>query len=82
MYKSGDPRYTICFTNTNGNIVLEDSWIYGSKDDGVRVVSGKMAILRNTWELNGEIGGESLNCKSGAVGDVAYNVIMGAALTV
>jgi len=79
IYAAGDPRMTIVFTNTNANCILEDSWIYGSTDDGMRVLSGKISIMRNTYEACGKAGGESLNLKSGTVGDVAYNVSIGAA---
>lgn len=79
LYSAGDPRYTIAFTNINGICILEDSWIFGSADDGMRVVSGMINIMRNTFESCGKQGGESLNLKSGTVGNVAYNVSIGAA---
>ncbi len=79
VYTSGVPRYTIVYANLNGNFVLEDSWISNSKDDGVRVISGKISVMRNTFENNGESGGESFNIKSGTVGDIAYNLCLGAA---
>jgi len=79
VYAAGDPRMTIVFTNANANCILEDSWIYGSTDDGMRVLSGKISIMRNTYEACGKAGGESFNAKSGTVGDVAYNVSIGAA---
>lgn len=79
VYESGDPRYAISFANINGNFILEDSWISNTKDDGIRVVSGKISIMRNTFENNGESAGESFNAKSGTVGDVAYNLFIGSA---
>ncbi len=79
VYTAGDPRYTIAFTNQDANCVLEDSWIFGSTDDGMRVLRGKISIMRNTFEACGKAGGESLNMKGGTVGDVAYNVSIGAA---
>ena len=79
VYKAGDPRYTIVYANLAANFVLEDSWITNSKDDGVRTVGGKISIMRNTFEMNGEAGGEAFNMKSGTVGDLAYNLIIGAA---
>ena len=78
-YATGDPRYGILFQNPFGSLVLEDSWISGTKDDGMRVIGGKIAIFRNTFEDNGQAGGESCNIKSGTVGDVAYNLFIGAA---
>ncbi len=79
VYTSGVPRYTIVYSNINGNFILEDSWISNSKDDGVRVISGKISVMRNTFENNGESGGEGFNVKSGTVGDVAYNLFLGSA---
>lgn len=79
VYTAGDPRYAISYANIDGNLILEDSWISNTKDDGIRVVSGKVSIMRNTFENNGESGGESLNAKSGTVGDIAYNLFIGAA---
>ena len=79
VYKAGDPRYGVVYTNNNGNLILEDSWISNTKDDGVRVVSGKISIMRNIFENNGESGGEAFNAKSGTVGDLAYNLFLGSA---
>ncbi|MFN0049596.1 MAG: hypothetical protein ACKVOU_10785 [Cytophagales bacterium] len=79
LYDDGDPRYTITYSNINGNFVLEDSWIRFSKDDGMRVEGGgKVNIMRNTFEYNGESGGEAINIKSGTVGNIAYNLMVGA----
>jgi len=79
LYDDGDPRYTITYSNINGNFILEDSWIRFSKDDGMRVEGGgKVNIMRNTFEYNGESGGEAINIKSGTVGNIAYNMIIGA----
>lgn len=79
VYSAGDPRYAIVYTNPLGNFILEDSWISNSKDDAIRVISGKISIMRNTFESNGESAGESLNTKSGTVGDVAFNLFLGSA---
>lgn len=78
-YSAGDPRYTILFANDHANCILEDSWIFGSTDDGMRVLKGRISIMRNTFEACGKAGGESVNLKSGTVGDVAYNLSIGAA---
>lgn len=77
--KQGDPRYTIAYTNINGNVIFEDNWIYGSTDDGMRVLHGKVSIMRNTYEACGKSGGEAVNIKNGTLGDIAYNVAIGAA---
>ena len=79
VYTAGAARFSISFSNINANFILEDSWVSFSKDDNVRVGSGKISIMRSTFEMNGESGGEAINCKSGTVGDIAYNLIIGAA---
>ena len=79
IYADGDPRWTIYFANITKNFILEDSWIFGSKDDAMRVAGGHMDIMRNTYELCGLAAGEACNIKSGSVGDVGYNMIIGAA---
>jgi hypothetical protein len=75
----GSPRWTIYFANISKNFVLEDSWIYGSRDDGMRVAGGHVDISRNTYELCGVAAGEACNLKSGSVGDIDYNMVIGAA---
>ncbi|HTY35574.1 MAG TPA: hypothetical protein VMH23_00590 [Bacteroidota bacterium] len=76
-YAQGDSRWPICFNNINANFVLYDSWITGSKDDGVRVMSGKIAVFRNTFECLGSTGGDMFNVKNGTVGDAGYNLFIG-----
>ena len=71
--------YPIYFQNPFGIFVLEDSWLYGSVDDPVRTIGGKIAIMRNTFEKCGYTGGEALNAKAGTIGDFAYNVCIGIA---
>lgn len=78
-YASGDPRYMILFNNIEKNFILEDCWLYGSKDDMIRTTGGKISIMRNTFESGGQAGGEFFNMKSGTVGDLAYNMMIGAA---
>jgi hypothetical protein len=75
----GSPRWTIYFGNITKNIVLQDSWIFGSRDDAMRVAGGHVDISRNTYELCGVAAGEACNIKSGSVGDVDYNMVIGAA---
>ncbi|HEY6899115.1 MAG TPA: hypothetical protein VI233_00670 [Puia sp.] len=79
VFASGDPRNCLSYTNINGNFILEDSWIYGTTDDGMRILHGKVSVMRNTFELTGTTGGEAFNLKNGCVGDVAYNLIIGSA---
>lgn len=71
--------YPLFFQNPYGVFVLEDSWVYGSVDDPIRTLGGKISIMRNTFEKCGYTGGEALNAKAGTVGDFAYNVCIGMA---
>jgi len=68
----------LSYTNINGNVIIEDSWIFGTSDDGMRLLHGHVSVMRNTFEDCGTTGGEGLNLKNGCVGDVAYNLIIGA----
>ncbi|HEY0298767.1 MAG TPA: hypothetical protein VGB84_06065, partial [Arachidicoccus sp.] len=79
VFAVGDTRNSLSYTNPNGNIIIEDCWIYGSQDDGMRILHGHVSIMRNTFESNGTQGGEGLNIKNNTFGDVAYNLIIGAA---
>src|SRR5262249_47200642 len=44
-----------------------------------RILHGHVSIMRNTFEVCGGSGGEALNLKNGVVGDVGYNLVIGAA---
>jgi hypothetical protein len=79
VFAPGDPRNSLSYTNINGNVIIEDSWIFGTSDDGMRLLHGHVSVMRNTFEDCGTTGGEGLNLKNGCVGDVAYNLIIGAA---
>lgn len=79
FYTSGSPRYNMYFANITKNLIIEDSWFFGSKDDNVRTAGGRISIMRNTFELCGGVGGEFFNMKSGTVGDLAYNMCIGSA---
>jgi hypothetical protein len=79
VFASGDPRNSLSYTNINGNVIIEDSWIFGTQDDGMRILHGHVSIMRNTFEDCGTTGGEALNLKNGCVGDVAYNLVIGSA---
>ncbi|MBW4888217.1 right-handed parallel beta-helix repeat-containing protein [Mucilaginibacter sp. HMF5004] len=71
--------YPVFFQNPGGVFVLEDSWLYGSVDDPFRILGGKIAVMRNTFEKCGYTGGEAMNAKSGTIGDFAYNLCIGIA---
>jgi hypothetical protein len=79
VFAAGDPRNSLSYTNVNGNVIIEDSWVYGTTDDGMRILHGKVSVMRNTFEACGKAGGEGLNLKNGTLGDVAYNVNIGSA---
>jgi len=79
VFSPGDPRNSLSYTNINGNVIIEDSWIFGTQDDGMRILHGHVSIMRNTFEDCGTTGGEALNMKNGVLGDVAYNLVIGAA---
>ena len=78
VFSAGDPRNSLTYTNTSGNFILEDSWVYGTTDDGMRLLHGHISVMRNTFEDCGTTGGEALNIKNGSLGDVAYNLAIGA----
>lgn len=78
---ASDNSYAAYFSNGAGYFVFEDSWIYGCKDDAIRIAGtgGKFAILRSSFERCGLAGGDVLNIKAGGVGDMAYNLFVGGA---
>ncbi|MGI4874609.1 MAG: hypothetical protein ACRYFX_25925 [Janthinobacterium lividum] len=71
--------YPIFFQNPQGVFDLEDSWVYGSTDDPIRILGGRINVMRNTFEKGGKAGGECLNIKSGTTGNIAYNLFIGSA---
>lgn len=76
-----DASYAIYASNGTGYFVFEDSWIYGTIDDAIRIggTGSQFAILRSTFEKCGRTGGDVLNIKAGGVGDMAYNLFVGGA---
>jgi hypothetical protein len=80
MAGGGKPAYMINQVNPKGIFVFEDSWLYGGVDDPIRIQGGQIHIMRSTFEKSGGYtSGEGLNIKSGTVGNIAYNVFIGAA---
>jgi hypothetical protein len=73
------PSWPIYFSNHNGHMILEDSWLYGSVDDGVRFASGNICVMRNTFEKVSFTSGDCLNAKQATVGIMAYNLFVGTA---
>ena len=76
---NGANAYTLTSKNSDGVVVLEDSWVYGCIDDPCRPFGGKYNVMRNTFEKCGFTGGEAFNIKGGTVGNFAYNLIIGMA---
>ena len=71
--------YPIFYQNPTGIFDLEDSWVYGATDDPIRILGGRINVMRNTFEKSGKTGGECINIKSGTTGNVAYNLFIGSA---
>jgi len=76
---AGTKQKGILFQRPNGDFIMEDSWMYGSIDDAIRVSSGRLSIMRNTFEKCGYVGGDCINAKSGCIGDMAFNLFVGTA---
>ncbi|HEY0245702.1 MAG TPA: hypothetical protein VGC01_09075, partial [Mucilaginibacter sp.] len=79
IYPSGTARFNIYFGNKTKNMIIEDSWFFGCKDDNIQIGGGHVSVMRNTFELCGGVGGEFYNMKTGTLGDIAYNVFIGSA---
>ncbi len=77
--RAGSIRYGLWTLSQNTEVVIEDCYFYGCKDDVYRPVGGKVNLVRNTFEFCGETGGDGLNVKAGTVGNIAYNVFYGSA---
>ena len=76
---AGEARYGIHTLNSNTEVILEDSWVYGCKDDVYRPIGGKIHLMRNTFQFCGQTGGDGLNVKAGTIGNIAFNVFYGSA---
>ncbi len=74
--KNTNPVY---FQNPAGVLVVEDSWLYGSPNDMMTLLGGRIQIMRNTFEKCGKTGGEGISAFSGTTGNVAYNLFVGSA---
>lgn len=76
-YRPSEQRYGVLTQNPKANLVVEDCWLYGDDNDCLRPAGGSFEIFRNTFEKIGAAAGECVNVKSGSVGDVAYNLVVG-----
>jgi len=72
-------QFVLYFMNPAGVFIMEDSWLYGCPDDATRFYGGTYNIMRNTMEKTGNDGGDGFNAKGNAVGNMAYNLIIGGA---
>jgi hypothetical protein len=62
------------------NIIIEDNWFFGSVDDGIHLAGQiHVSLKRNVMQHLGGPDGESMNIKSGVMGDIAYNYFWAAA---
>lgn len=77
--RAGRIRYGLWTLSDQTEVVLENNWFYGAKDDFYRPVGGKLNIVGNVFEMCGEDGGDIINVKGGTVGNIAYNVAIGSA---
>jgi hypothetical protein len=77
--RAGAIRYGLWTLSSDTEMILEDCWFYGCKDDVYRPVGGKINLVRNTFEFCGQTGGDGLNVKAGTVGNIAFNVFYGSA---
>jgi hypothetical protein len=77
--RAGRIRYGIWTQNPETELIMENCWIYGCKDDVYRPNGAKINLVANTFEFCGENGGDGLNCKAGTVGNIAYNLFIGGA---
>ncbi len=75
--RAGLQRYGIFLNNPAANFVLENCWLYGSSNDMIRPAGCKYEIFGNTFEKVGFSAGECVNVKSGSVGDIGYNLVVG-----
>lgn len=79
LYDEGESMKGIRTLKEDLNLIVEDSWFFGSVDDAIRPDGGRISLMRNTFELVGGVEGEGVNVKGGTVGDIAYNVFIGTA---
>ncbi len=68
------PEYALFFNNPTGTCVIQNSTFAYTADVAVQVDQGKVLITNNAFILNGKAGGEAINTKVGANGDIAYNL--------
>jgi hypothetical protein len=78
-YSAGDALFGIIFQNSQGYLIVEDSWWYGTTTDCIRVLGGKFHLMRNTIEKMALNDGDAFNIKNAGVGDMAYNIFVGTA---
>lgn len=76
IYTAGDdfgPQITT--NNINGRYVVTNSTLRYGNSDAIYMMGGKGIIAHNLFAVNGDTGGEAVNCKAGCQVDVAFNVM-------
>ena len=76
IYESGEdfgPQITTY--NENGSYVVTNSVLRYGNSDAIYMMGGKGIIAHNLFAVNGDTGGEAVNCKAGCQVDVAFNVM-------
>ena len=68
-----DPQITT--NNVNGVYVITNSTLRYGVSDAIYMMGGKAIIEGNTFEANGETGGEAINVKAGCKVDAAFILI-------
>ncbi len=58
--------------------IFTDNLINGTVDDAIGIHGGTFSILRNVCKYCGAPDGDNLNIKSGAYGEIAYNIVWAA----
>jgi hypothetical protein len=59
-------------------IIFSDNLIDGTVDDAIGIHGGNFSILRNVCKYCGAPDGDNINIKSGACGEIAYNIVWAA----
>lgn len=76
---AGDASYALYFVREEGGrqdgiFVLNNSKIFFTPDDAIRINGGKTLMTYNTFQVIGGTGGDGVNIKAATSGDFAYNL--------
>jgi hypothetical protein len=77
LYKAaaGEHVPALYYSNVNGKLVVQHSWIHNFNEDAFYIEGGSVIISNNSFYTTGISGGEAINLKSGVQADVAFNLI-------